>query len=182
MLTCRTFSTMGTALRWFNDIGVIIHDIPVYNYQESDEFPQTLLPENALSAFISYVMEDASFDPSMPTEVSFTALLVVNPELLLSSGYRTLNCAPGLTEGANFTINQIDMESKQIQEGATLPLLWWVCGGEGWVSVMCVQGICLLFSWLYMQFQVSQEALIFVWCMRAHPICLDNSQCKSRYQ
>ena len=126
LLTCRTLGTVGTALRWHNDVGVIIDDIPVYNYQESDDFPQTLLPENASSAFISYVMENASFDLSMPTEVNFTALLVVNPELLLSHGYPTLYCAPGLTEGANFTINQIDMESKQIQEAiecATLPLL-----------------------------------------------------------
>lgn len=109
-LTCQTFGLVGSAaLRWTNENNVIIDALPVYNYQETDEFPMTLLAVNTSSDFVSYVIESADFNPSMRLVVNFTAVLVVNPELLLSSGHRILRCG-GLTVTDNFTINQIDME------------------------------------------------------------------------
>lgn len=107
---------MGFSLRWSSDSRasphVIVEEIPVYHYQTEDVFPKTLIPESASSPFISYIIESATFDARMPTVVNFTAILVVNPELLLSNGHPTLECAEGLHRGAKFTISQIDMESK----------------------------------------------------------------------
>lgn len=113
-LTCTTSgAASSSALRWNNGSSSNLIDALVYNFQESDEFPLTILAENRSSAFVSYVIESADFDPTMAKlGVNFTSVLVVNPELLLSNGYRSLLCG-GIAVMDDFTINQLDMEGEE---------------------------------------------------------------------
>jgi hypothetical protein len=112
-LTCRTYGDIGTdTLRWTN--GSTIIEPLTYTFQGSDQFlfPITRLAENRSSAFVSYVIEDVMFVPGV--EFNFTAVLVVNPELMVSSGYPSIHCG-GVSESDSFIISQIDMESEQVQ-------------------------------------------------------------------
>lgn len=113
-LRCRTCNVEGlTSLSWTHDDSIrIIEPSLDYIFQTGDTlFPDIVLAENRSSAFIGYGIESAHFDSNKPSVVNFTAVLVVNLELLFGSdyGYRSLQCG-GVAITDSFVFNQLDME------------------------------------------------------------------------
>ena len=104
---CRTSNLASTSLRWSHDNDIIFEPL-TYLHQSSNEFPFFVDTTEVLSeGILNLTITDAAIAGS--GVVNFTAVLLVDMQVLFGNGYRSLQCG-SLTSRDNFTFAQLDIE------------------------------------------------------------------------
>lgn len=95
----------STVLRWSHGEEVSISPLN-YVYNQNDVYPLVLEDALYYDGFLVLTIRSAELDD---TELTFTADLLVDMEVLFALGYRSLQCG-SLTVKTNFTFMELDIE------------------------------------------------------------------------